>query len=125
MHLRVATTRDLHRLAEITTSSLKDDPAFDYMWPKWREFPEDNFFFWQLKLKSWLYDKTTLFIVAVTDAGDPGPKGESEAIPDTIISYCIWERFGNSNEAKRIYAEKNTWQNMLDGEVAPGCPGFA
>lgn len=93
----------------------KDDPAFDYMWPKWREYPEDNFFFWQLKLQDWLYDKKTLFLVVVTDAGDPGPDGEGEALPGTIISYCIWERLGTSKEAKRIWAQKNTWQNMLDG----------
>jgi hypothetical protein len=31
MRLRLATTRDLHRLTEITTTSLVDDQTYDYV----------------------------------------------------------------------------------------------
>ena len=34
MHIRLATTRDLPRLTWITVTSLVNDPAFDYLWPK-------------------------------------------------------------------------------------------
>ena len=33
MRVRLATTRDMHRLTEITTSSLIDDPTYDYLNP--------------------------------------------------------------------------------------------
>lgn len=113
MHIRLATTRDLHRLTTITVTSLKDDPAFDYMWRYRHEYPEDNFFFWQMKLKNWLYDKKTTFIVIVLDSGDPGLDG-GLTLTDTIISYAIWEREGISSEAKTIWAKKNTMHNIAD-----------
>jgi len=73
MHPRLATTRDLHRLTAITVSSLPDGQAFDYMWPYRHQYPEDNFFFWQLKLQEWLYDKKCTFIVMVLDNDDESP----------------------------------------------------
>ena len=118
MHIRLATTRDLHRLTQITVTSLVDDPAFDYMWPKRHEFPEDNFFFWQLQLKKWLYDPKQTFLVMVLGAQDPPPSEETPVIPDTIISYVIWERLGHSEIARRRWAEKDTWQNLLDSASA-------
>lgn len=69
MFVRLATTRDLHRLAQITTTSLMDDPTFDYTWSKRHEFPKDNFF-WQLTLKECLYDPRQTFLVIVLDAAD-------------------------------------------------------
>ena len=51
-------------------TSLTDDPAFDYMWPKRHEFPEDNFFFWQLQLKEWLYNPKQTILVMVLDVED-------------------------------------------------------
>jgi hypothetical protein len=117
MHIRLATTRDLHRLAAITVSSLPDDPAFDYMWPHRHEYPEDSFFFWQLKLQDWLYDKKFTFIVVVLDAGDKGPDAKDEVVPDTIISYAIWKRDGSSKEAKAIWAKKNTILNIIDSKL--------
>jgi hypothetical protein len=116
MHIRLATTRDLHRLATITVSSLPDGRAFDYMWPYRRQYPEDNFFFWQLKLQEWLYDKKCTFIVMVLDDDDERSLGTSEVVRDTIISFAIWERDGSSKEAKAIWAKKNTMLNMIDSE---------
>ena len=122
MHIRLATTRDLHRLAQITVTSLVDDPAFDYMWPKRREFPEDNFFFWQLRLKEWLYDPRQTFLVMVLDAGDlPLVAGKQQVgVRDTIVSYVIWERLGHSSVARRRWAGKDTWLNLLDSASALG-----
>ncbi|CZT48097.1 uncharacterized protein RSE6_08750 [Rhynchosporium secalis] len=72
MYIRGATARDLHRLAEITITSLKNDPAFDFMWPYRHEYPKDNFFFWQQTLQSWLYDKispfSSLYLILATVA---------------------------------------------------------
>jgi hypothetical protein len=121
MHIRPATARDLHRLAEITVTSLKDDPAFDFTWSRWRQYPEDNFFFWQLKLEKWLYSKKTNFIVMVLDAEDPGPDDGNKrgaVAPGTVISYCIWARNGKSDTAKKIWREKNTWLNKIDSCVS-------
>ena len=114
MHIRLATTRDLPRLIWITVTSLVDDPAFDYMWPKRHEFPEDNFSFWQLQLEKWLYDPKKTFLVMVLEAQDPPPSKGTPVIPDTIISCVIWERLGHSAIAKRRWAEKDTWKNLLD-----------
>lgn len=121
MHIRLATTRDLHRLAQITVTSLVDDPAFDYMWPKRRDFPEDNFFFWQLQLKQWLYDPKQTFLVMVLDVDD-SPSGEKAVVvPNTIVSYVIWERLGSSAVAKHRWAGKNTWHNFLDSASTIYC----
>ena len=116
MHIRLATTRDLHRLAQITVTSLIDDPAFDYMWPKRHEYPEDNFFFWQLQLQKWLYDPKQTFLVMVCNADDDPPGVEKSVVvpDDTIVSYVIWERLGHSSVARRRWAQKDTWQNLLD-----------
>ena len=118
MHIRLATTRDLHRLTQITVDSLVDDPAFDYVWAKRHEFPEDNFFFWQLTLKKWLYDPKQTFLVMVLGAQDPPPSEGAPVIQDTIISYAIWDRLGHSKIARRRWAEKDTWQNLLDSASA-------
>lgn len=112
MHTRLATIRDLHRLTTITVSSLQDDPAFDYMWRYRHQFPEDNFFFWQLTLERLIYDVKTVFLVMVLDANDTDLK--TDDVPDTIISYIIWVREGTSEEAKKRHAEKSTWLNMVD-----------
>ena len=120
MHIRLATTRDLHRLAQITVTSLIDDPAFDYMWPQRDGFPEDNFFFCQLQLKEWLYDSKQTFLVMVSDAED-SPVGEKRiVVPDTIVSHVIWERLGRSSLARHRWAEKDTWQNLLDSASTLG-----
>ena len=116
MYIRLATTRDLHRLTTITVSSLPDDPAFDYMWSYRHQYPEDNFIFWQLKLQEWLYDKKCTFIVMVLDNSDESSLATSEVARDTIISYAIWRRDGSSKEAKAIWAEKNTLLNIIDSE---------
>ena len=120
MHIRLATTRDLHRLAQITVTSLVDDPAFDYMWPKRQEFPEDNFFFWQLQLQQWLYDPKKTFLVMVSDAEDPPIGGKTVLVPDTIVSYVVWERLGHSSAARHRWAEKDTWHNLLDSAFTLG-----
>ena len=122
MYIRLATTRDLHRLAQITVTSLIDDPAFDYMWPKRHEFPEDNFFFWQLQLKKWLYDPKQTFLVMVLDADDLPIEEKPGVVPDTIISYVIWERLGHSSVARHRWAEKKTWQNLVDSASTLGFP---
>ncbi|CZS90786.1 uncharacterized protein RCO7_06722 [Rhynchosporium graminicola] len=114
MYIRGATARDLHRLAEITITSLKDDPAFDFMWPYRHEYPEDNFFFWQQTLQSWLYDKKITFLVTVLDTSDCGLESQIEIVPDTVISYAIWARHGNSNTARQRWRAKNTFFNNID-----------
>ena len=120
MHIRLATKRDLPRLTWITVTSSVDDPAFDYLWPKRHEFPEDNFSFWQLQLEKWLYDPKTTFLVMVLEAHDTSPSELTPEIPGTIISCVIWERFGHSAIAKRRRAEKDTWQNKLHS-ASPLC----
>lgn len=111
MHLRPATTRDLHRLTEITVSSLRDDPTFDYMWRYRKEFPEDNYFFWQVQLTDDIYNERYNFIVAVTDEHDDFGDDVSLDLP---VAYGIWERLGTSETAKMWRKRKNTWQNMFD-----------
>jgi hypothetical protein len=118
MRLRLATTRDLHRLTEITTTSLIDDPTYDYMWVKRKEYPEDNFFWWQLKLERHLYDKKSTFLVVEVDGEKDTRDAEKPTRPAaTIISYGIWERFGSNNAARERFAAKNTWLNALDSKL--------
>lgn len=116
MHIRLATTRDLHRLTTITVTSLPDDAAFDYMWQYRHQYPEDNFFFWQLKLQEWLYDKQCTIIVMVLEDDDEVPLANGEVVRDRIISHAIWRRDGSSREARAVWAKKNTWLNILDSK---------
>jgi hypothetical protein len=121
---RPATTRDLHRLTVISTTSLIDDATYDYMYPYRGRFPEDNFTWFQLRLQKLLYDKRTTFLVIEID-GDGSkvesypyqgePNGAQEAPNSTIISYAVWIRMGCDAAAKQRMKEKNTWMNMLDG----------
>lgn len=112
MILRPATTRDLHGLTEITVSSLRDDPTFPYVWRYYEQYPEDNYFFWQVRLTEDLYNERNSFIVAVTEEND-----NFEEVPlNYPIAYGIWERLGTSEAAKAIWRSKNTWQNLFDSE---------
>ena len=105
MRIRPATTRDLCRLTDITLSSLKDDPAFDYMWPYRRKYPDDNSFFWNIHLKQLLYDPKMVFLVAELDDSDADD--DEKPVPQTVISYGIWERVGNDRAAARRARLKN------------------
>lgn len=114
MHLRPATTRDLHRLTEITVSSLRDDPTFPYTWRYYEQYPEDNYFFWQIQLTKDLYNERYDFMVAVTDDKDNFGKGVPADLP---IAYGIWERLGTSEIAKARRQARNTWENTFDSEL--------
>lgn len=121
MRLRLATTRDLHRLTEITTTSLIDDPTYDYMWPKRKVYPEDNFFWWQLKLERHLYDQNSTVLVAEIDGQEDSKGAEKRPGPAAlIISYGVWERFGCNKAARQRFAAKNTWMNALDSKLFLG-----
>ena len=143
IRLRPATTRDLHRVTEITTTSLIDDLTYDYMWPKRKQYPEDNFFWWQLKLERHLYDKRSVFLVVEIEGSGPSlsqsqscdipssgardvttsavttadeSQRQSQTPKSTIISYGIWIRMGSNQAARERFAKKNAWMNVLDGE---------
>lgn len=119
--LRLATTRDLHRLTEITTTSLIDDPTYDYMWPKRKVYPEDNFFWWQLKLERHLYDPKSTVLVVEIDGQEDGKDPEKRSGPAAIIiSYGVWERVGCNKTARQRFAAKNTWMNTLDSRFFLG-----
>ncbi|KAK0716543.1 hypothetical protein B0T21DRAFT_375086 [Apiosordaria backusii] len=130
MHLRLATTRDLSRISDITISSLQDDPFFDYIWPNRHEFPDDNAFFWNIHLKKLLYDPRMTFLLVELQDGDDSDESRSHArsekheraahgpTPRTVISYGIWERIGKEAVAKRRARKKNTWQNKFDALTA-------
>jgi hypothetical protein len=121
MRLRLATTRDLHRLTEITTTSLIDDPTYDYMWPKRKAYPEDNFFWLQLKLERHLYDpKSTFLVVEIDDHEDGRDLVKCSGPAATIISYGIWERFGCNKAARQRLAANDSWRNTVDGRSFPG-----
>jgi hypothetical protein len=112
MHLRLDTTRDLHRLTEITTT-------YDYMCPKRKEYSEYNFFWWQLKLERHLYDKKPIFLVVDLDSEEDNRGAETPRGPaSTITSYGIWERFGSNKAARERFAAKNSWLNTLDSKLS-------
>lgn len=68
------------------------------------EFPEDNFFFWQLMLKEWLYDPKQTFLVVVLDAADLSNDEKAKEVLDTIISYAVWGSIGESKGGQATQA---------------------
>lgn len=119
IRVREATSRDAHRLTEITVTSLPDDVTFDYMWPHRDEFPEDNFFFWQLNLEKHMHHKSHVFLVAELVPDKEEALEKKPVAAPTIISYAIWIRHGRNAAARRLIAKKNTWLNMLDSTLRP------
>src|SRR4051812_35146557 len=113
MHIRPATTRDLHRLTEITVSSLRDDPTFPYVWRYFERYLEDNYYFWQVQLTEDLYNERYDFLVVVTDPSDDF--GRDVAL-DYPIAYGIWERLGDSKAAQARRRAKDTWGNFFDSK---------
>ena len=88
------------------------------MWRHRFEYPEDNVFWWQLKLERHLYDKKTVFIVIEVDHEEEEAALENTAgLASKIIAYGIWERTGGKKAAQERFAAKNTWLNMLDSEL--------
>ncbi|KAF7510036.1 hypothetical protein GJ744_007140 [Endocarpon pusillum] len=69
MRLRLAMTRDLHHLTKITTTSLIDDPTFQPT-TKRKAYPEDSFFWWQLKLERYFKDQKPTVLVIEIDGQD-------------------------------------------------------
>ncbi|PMD56197.1 uncharacterized protein K444DRAFT_665856 [Hyaloscypha bicolor E] len=121
MRVRVATTRDLHRLTEITTTSLIDDPTYDYLSPNRLEYPEDNSTWMRLKLEKHLYDRRSTFLVVELDGSEVEGNTsllKSRGPVSTIISYGIWVRLGDNAAAKETFRKKNTWLNALDSLAA-------
>jgi hypothetical protein len=117
MRVRLATTRDLHRLTEITTSSLIDDPTYDYLNPHRLEYPEDNSTWMRLRLEKHLYDRRSTFLVVELDGSEIESNTSSlntRGPASVIISYGIWVRMGDDAAAKGRFREKNTWLNALD-----------
>jgi hypothetical protein len=117
MRVRLATTRDLHRLTEITTTSLVDDPTYDYLNPHRLEYPEDNATWMQLRLEKLLYDRRSTFLVVELDESgiESNPSSLKTRGPASIIiSYRIWVRMGDDAAANERFREKNTWLNALD-----------
>ena len=95
MHLRIATTRDLPRLTQITITSLIDDKSCEYMWPHRLEYPEDNVFWWQLRLERHLYDKRTMFLVVEIDHAEEETAAENTIGPASKIMLM---KFGSEQE---------------------------
>ena len=57
----------------------------------------------------------------VLEAEDPPSSDSTVVIFNTNVSFAIWERLGQYSIAKRYWAEKDTWQSLLDSASAL-CP---
>ncbi|KAA8899948.1 hypothetical protein FN846DRAFT_920917 [Sphaerosporella brunnea] len=113
--LRLADLRDLARITTICIESLPDDPTFDYLWRYRHRFPADNQFFWLQTLKAHLFDPRYTMLVAVLYSPSSSPEkiaGE-ENLEETIISFALWERNGNTRAAKRRVRKRNSLNNRL------------
>jgi hypothetical protein len=88
------------------------------MFPHRFEYPEDNVFWWQLRLERHLYDKKTVFLVVEIDHEEEETAVENTIGPASkIIAYGIWERTGRNKATQKRFAAKNTLLNMLDSEL--------
>jgi len=123
--IRPAIFPDLARIARVAVNSLPDDPTFDYLWSYRREYPEDNYFFWQQTLKGHLFNPRFTLLVATLNTS-PSPTLTSEkntqytvAQVETIIAFGLWERNGQSRAARKRCRERNTCYNKLHRELPP------
>jgi hypothetical protein len=111
---RLAILPDLARIATICIEGLPDDPTFDYLWRYRHRYPADNHFFWMQKLKEHLFDPRCTMVVAVLY---PSAATEKPMAEETIISFAVWERNGNTRAARKRLRERNTWKNKLYSKV--------
>jgi hypothetical protein len=120
--VRPAILPDLARIATICIESLPDDPTFDYLWRYRHRFPADNHFFWLQKLKEHLFDPRYTMVVAVLYSTASAAEKNPMVTEETIISFALWERNGNTRAARKRMWKRNTGSNRLHSECYPAFP---
>ncbi|KAA8914879.1 hypothetical protein FN846DRAFT_915541 [Sphaerosporella brunnea] len=106
--VREAILPDLARIATICIESLPDDPTFDYLWRYRHRYAADNHFFWLQKLKEQMFDPRYTMMVAVLYSS-----AAEKPMAETIISFALWERNGNTRAARKWVRERKTLNNRL------------
>ena len=110
MVVRQASLVDLTRITDICLQGLPDDPTFDYLWRYRLQYPDDNSFFWQQRLKTSLFDAKRVVLVAIMKEsvdcmierdmlkkeGSPmGSVSEGDSAntkaKETIVAFAVWE----------------------------------
>ena len=131
--VRQASPVDLTRITEICLAGLPDDPTFDYLWRYRSQYPEDNRFFWQQRLKAHLFEAKKVLLVAVVkesvnvlqskgsdENGLPGgnlPNGAALLkTKETIIAFALWE----INVKGGRYSWQRGWLDILHGSLLFG-----
>ena len=131
--VRQASLVDLTRITEVCLQGLPDDPTFDYLWRYRLQYPDDNNFFWQQRLKANLFDAKRVVLVAVMEesancvAERNIPKGESLPVDDaheddaaslktkqTIVAFAVWEINVKSG---RLNAWQHGWFDIFHGSL--------
>ena len=127
--VRRASPIDLTRITEVCLQGLPDDPTFDYLWRYRLQYPDDNRFFWQQRLKTSLFDAKKVMLVAVLkESVNVAPSRDSEekklplgshqdgaaAAPETketIVAFAVWER----NVKGGLTSWQRGWLDILHG----------
>ena len=135
--VRQASLVDLTRITDVCLHGLPDDPTFDYLWRYRFQYPDDNQFFWQQRLKANLFDAKKVVLVAISKesvkcvAEHNIPKGEVLPVNDvhdddaanptaeeTIVAFAVWEI---NVKGERLDTWQRGWFDIFHGSL----PSFA
>lgn len=84
MRIRPATLRDVDSIATIMYEAMPLDPQWDYRFPRRKDFPQDNYGYTRLSMKTMVEDKSN--IVDVVTFPSPGLPEEDE-VPAAL---AVW-----------------------------------
>jgi len=123
MKLREASPRDLPEIMEVLLTGLVDDPVFDWQWRYRKRYPGDNYFYWDLRLRTMLHDASVVFIIMeLAEEDDFRLSGDPVG---TIVSFAVWRRSGSSDAAKKMRDRKNSDLDQADRRNVALCQASA
>jgi hypothetical protein len=99
---RLAELRDLPRVMTVCLASLPDDPTFEFIWRYWRQYPDDNHFFWLQVFKDYLYNPKITFLVAEEVTSSNNKREDRVEAVATIVAFALWESNGKRAMAQTL-----------------------
>lgn len=104
-NIRLAMPSDLAQISKITLAAMEDGPdeLYSYNFPYRKLFRADHEYYWGVRLRSMLYSKGSIFIVA------------EERRTKEVVGWALWELNSASgrNKDTPIGTSADTWRKYI------------